>query len=75
MITDKGFVLLRDGVEIARHPHRLQCSIEAIERKLATQSPAGVDLAVGVEIRPIGIEKAPPGTRPGGAIGRGPVRD
>lgn len=69
MITDTGYVLIRNGVEIARHPHRVTCAVEAIERRLATRSPAGVDLHAGVEIRATGIKEAPHGTRPSGAKG------
>ncbi|RFC65032.1 hypothetical protein DYI37_03975 [Fulvimarina endophytica] len=53
MFAGGPFVLIRDGVEIARHPHRITCVMEAIDRKLAVRNPNGTALVEGVEIRPV----------------------
>ena len=45
------FALKVDGVVIKRHPHRLTCIIEAVERKLVFQSvKSGIFIPEGVKI-------------------------
>ena len=53
MIGRTGFVLADRGVEIARHPHRVTCVVEAVEKKLAVHVAGhGTVLKDGVTIEP-----------------------
>ena len=52
MVAFSGpYALIQDGVEIARHPYRITCVVEALDRKLAVKHPRGIDLVDGVEIK------------------------
>lgn len=58
MIDPVDHVLLQDGVELARHRHRVTCAVEAVDRGLAVSDRQGIHLVNGVtiETRPRRIE-------------------